>query len=136
MKAKDVMSTKFKVVSPHTKLHRATRLMEKESLGYLPVAENNKLIGFLTDRDVALRGLGNPYKKTVQDAMSNHVYYCYEDQDLKDIARNMGELNIRRLPVLNKNKKLVGTLSLTDITNSEEAWRETHDIISRYNLAI
>ena len=92
----------------------------------LPVGENDRLIGMITDRDLAIRAVAegkDPNRATVKDIMSPRVLYCYEDDDTKEAARSMGKNQVRRLPVLNRKKRLVGILSLGDLatkTSGEE----------------
>ncbi|MCB0392003.1 MAG: CBS domain-containing protein [Bdellovibrionales bacterium] len=136
MKAKDVMTTNVKVTSPNEKLHKIAKIMDEEAVGSLPVAENDRIIGMVTDRDIAIKGFSNLNSGTVRDVMTHEVYYCYEDQDLKDVVESMGKFQVRRMPVLNKSKRLVGIISLSDLTKSEQAWKETNDIVSQYYLAI
>ena len=85
--------------------------------GALPVGDNDRLVGVITDRDIAIRavaeGLGPDAK--VGDVMSTEVKYCFADEDIDDVLRNMGELQVRRLPVLDRNKRLVGIISLSDL---------------------
>lgn len=136
MIAKDLMSKNVQLTSPNENLKNVIRIMEDECLGSLPVAENDRLIGMITDRDIALRAFTNPNKKTVREVMSNEVHYCFEDQNLIDVVTSMGKFNIRRMPVLNRAKRLVGILSLSDLTKSSQAWKETNEIVSHYHLAI
>ena len=81
------------------------------------MGENDRLVGMITDRDIAIRGVakGKGPKAKVRDVMSKEVKYCFEDEDLDHICRNMAELQMRRLPVLNRDKRLVGILSLGDL---------------------
>jgi CBS-domain-containing membrane protein len=89
----------------------------RHNQGLLPVTENDKLIGMITDRDIAIRGVaeGKGPDAKVRDAMSPEVKYCFEDEDVTHLAENMAELQIRRLPVMNRDKRLVGIISLADL---------------------
>jgi len=91
--------------------------MKKIDAGLLPVAENDKLVGMLTDRDIAIRGVaeGKGPDAKVRDAMSAEVKYCFEDEDVAHVAENMAELQVRHLPVMNRDKRLVGIVSLADL---------------------
>jgi CBS domain-containing protein len=91
----------------------------------LPVGENDQLVGTITDRDIAVRAIaeGKGPKTPVSEVMSSDVKYCYEDEDTAHVAQNMGELQVRRLPVLNRNKRLVGILSLADLAQAERGQR-------------
>jgi CBS domain-containing protein len=90
--------------------------------GVLPVGENDQLIGMITDRDIAIRGIaeGKGPKAKVRDVMTDDVKYCFEDQELEEVTRNMADIQVRRLPVLNRDKRLVGILSLGDIAGSPD----------------
>ena len=92
-------------------------MMGEIDAGVLPVGENDRLVGMITDRDIAIRavaeGMGPQTK--VREVMSREVKYCFEDEDLDDVTDNMGELQLRRLPVLNREKRLVGIVSLGDV---------------------
>jgi CBS domain-containing protein len=91
--------------------------MAKADIGSLPVGENDRLIGMITDRDIVLRAVakGRDTKTHVRDVMSDRIQYCFEDDDVGSAAENMASLGVRRLPVLNRNKRLVGIIALGDI---------------------
>jgi len=91
--------------------------MKKIDAGLLPVTENDKLVGMITDRDIAIRGVaeGKGLNTKVRDAMSYGVKYCFEDENVAQVAENMAELQIRRMPVMNRDKRLVGIVSLADL---------------------
>ena len=92
-------------------------MMKKLDAGVLPVSEHDKLIGMITDRDIAIRGIaeGKGPDATVQDVMSHEVKYCFEDEEVAHVVENMAELQVRRLPVMNRDKRLVGIVSLGDL---------------------
>jgi CBS domain-containing protein len=92
-------------------------MMAQIDAGILPVGENDRLVGMITDRDIAVRAVacGKGPDTPVRDVMTAEVKYCFMDDDIDDIARNMADLKIRRLPVLNAQKRIVGILSLGDI---------------------
>jgi CBS domain-containing protein len=104
------------VVAPDETLQSAASIMIDIDAGCLPVGQNDRLIGMVTDRDLALRGLGKGLgpDATVREAMSDQIKYCFEDEDLEEVMETMGDLQIRRLPVLNREKRLVGIISLGD----------------------
>src|SRR6185437_13726861 len=96
--------------------------MEEADIGFLPVGENDKLVGMLTDRDIALRAVAqgkDPKKTKVRDVMTKRVLYCTADEDVEDAASNMAELRIRRLPIVDQDKRLVGVVSIGDIAFRE-----------------
>jgi len=88
----------------------------------MPVGDNDRLVGMITDRDIAIRAVaeGKGPDTPVRDVMSTEqVLYCFEDEDLAQVAKNMGEQQVRRLPVVNREKRLVGIVSLADVAQSE-----------------
>src|SRR5262249_18370432 len=91
--------------------------MAEIDAGALPVSENDRLIGMITDRDIAIRAVaaGKPLETRVRDIMSKGVCYCFADQDVEEVAANMSDIKVRRLPVVDGDKKLVGILSLGDM---------------------
>jgi CBS domain-containing protein len=94
------------------------RIMAEVDTGALPVGENDKLIGMITDRDIAVRVAAagkDPKQVRVREVMTPDVRYCYEDEDLQHVAGTMAEQQVRRLPVMNRQKRLVGILSLGDL---------------------
>jgi CBS domain-containing protein len=117
MKIANIMSHDAHFIGPDMTLREAALLMKKIDCGGLPVAEHDKLIGMLTDRDIAIRGIaaGKGPNDKVRDVMSHEIRYCYEDEEVQHIAENMAELQIRRLPVISRGKRLVGIVSLSDL---------------------
>ena len=117
MKIANVMSRHVQVIAPDAALRDAAAMMKRIDAGVLPVADGDKLVGMITDRDIAIRGIaeGKGPDAKVRDAMSGEVMYCFEDEDVAHIAANMGELQVRRLPVMNRDKRLVGIVSLGDL---------------------
>lgn len=118
MQVREIMSTNVDWIPPDMPIRDASRRMRDEDIGCLPVGENDKLIGMVTDRDFVIRLLADDKdvrSATVRDAMSEKLLYCREDQSIEDVARNMGENQVRRLPVVNSQKQLVGIVSLGDI---------------------
>jgi CBS domain-containing protein len=105
------------VATPEQSIRDAAQLMMKIDAGTVPVGKDQKLVGMLTDRDIAVRavakGLGPD--TPVREIMSADVKYCFEDQSIEEVARNMADIQVRRLPVVNRDKRLVGILSLGDL---------------------
>ena len=114
MKISSVMSKDVQLVKADDTIRSAAAVMKKIDAGLLPVTDNDKLVGMITDRDIAVRAGRGPDTK-VRDAMSPEVKYCFEDEDAAHVAESMAELQVRRLPVMNRNKRLVGILSLADL---------------------
>jgi CBS domain-containing protein len=123
MNVSECMSTDVKVCAPEDSLREAAQLMKQIDAGILPVGENDRLIGMISDRDIAIRGMaaGLGPDTPIREAMSQDICYCYEDEDLEDVAANMGDVQVRRLPVLNRDKRLVGIISLGDIAKTDTA---------------
>jgi CBS domain-containing protein len=117
MQVKQAMTTDVELAKPTLTIRQAALLMGKNDCGALPVADKDSLIGMITDRDIAIRAVaaGKGPKTLVRDVMSQEVLYCFEDQELDEVSRNLGDIKVRRLPVLNREKRLVGILSLGDM---------------------
>jgi len=84
----------------------------------MPLAENDKIIGMITDRDITIRGVAqnkDMQQTPARELMTAKTYYCYEDQDIEEVCNNMGEIQVRRLPVVNRDKRLVGIVSMGDL---------------------
>lgn len=114
----DVMTRNVRVASPEDTVQQAARLMRDEDTGVLPVGENDRLVGMVTDRDVALRVTAegrDPARTTVREVMTPEVRYVFDDEDLHRAADSMAEQQVRRLPVVNRAKRLVGIVSLGDM---------------------
>lgn len=123
MKVSDVMSREVLLASPTQSIRDAARMMAKIDAGVLPVGENDRLVGMITDRDIAIRAVAEGKAPTTQvrDVMSGEVLYCFDHQDLDEVAQNMGETKVRRLPVVNREKRLVGIISIGDLARNEDA---------------
>ncbi|GHH54933.1 MULTISPECIES: CBS domain-containing protein [Gammaproteobacteria] len=119
---KDVMSRDVTVIGPEQTLREAAVLMRQNDIGSLPVGEHDRLVGMLTDRDIVVRALasGSDADSPVREAMSGSIKYCFEDDDVDSIASNMASLQIRRLPVVDRDKRLVGIVSLSNMAHSED----------------
>src|SRR5207248_10991531 len=105
------------IIAPDQTLRDAAAAMRRLDAGVLPVGEHDKLVGMITDRDIAIRGIaeGKGPDAKVRDVMSHEVKYCFEDEDVAHVAGNMAELQVRRLPVMNRDKRLVGIVALADL---------------------
>ena len=122
MKVSEAMTRDVRVANPNETIRDAARMMAEINAGSLPVGENDRLVGVITDRDIAVRAVAEGKAPTtkVRDVMSPEVLYCYDDQDLDDVAKNMGDVKVRRMPVVNRDKRLVGILSLGDLATHED----------------
>jgi CBS domain-containing protein len=132
MKVRDVMSPEVQLCTPDDTLKDAAEAMVALALGLLPVTDNERLVGMISDRDIAVRGvaLGRGPDSRVGDVMTAEVKYCYDDQDLDEITTNMGDIQVRRLPVLSRDKRLVGIIALGDIAQAQ-AGNGTGEALSR-----
>ena len=121
MQISECMTTDVRIVSPDDTIQSAARIMADCDVGILPVHENDRLVGFVTDRDIAIRGIGQGCSAAapVSDVMTSEVKYCFADEDADEVLDNMADLQVRRLPVLDRNKRLVGIVSLSDIAGDE-----------------
>jgi CBS domain-containing protein len=111
------------LIDPNSSIRDAARRMKDEDIGALPIGENDRLIGMVTDRDIAIRAVAedrDPTSTRVRDVMSEKIYYCFEDDDIESAARCMAENRVRRLPILNRDKRLTGIVSLADIAQTGE----------------
>jgi CBS domain-containing protein len=123
MQVRQAMSREVKIANPNQTIRVAARLMAQLDCGCLPVGEDGWLVGMITDRDIAVRAVavGKSLKSPIRDIMSPEVKYCFEDAELDEVAQNMADIKVRRLPVLDQRKRLVGILSLGDIALTESA---------------
>ncbi|WP_116808759.1 CBS domain-containing protein [Steroidobacter cummioxidans] len=117
MKIRDAMTRDVCMVRPDQTIRDAAHMMAELDIGALPVQENDRLVGIITDRDIAVRAIaeGKSPDTQIREVMTAEIKYCYEDQDVEDVTRNMGDLRLRRLPVMNRDKRLVGILALGDL---------------------
>ena len=122
MKIKDVMTSDVSFVSPDTPVAEIARRMRDEDIGALPVTENDRMIGMVTDRDIVVRCVasGSVEGATARTAMSPRVLYCYEDQSVNEILENMAEQQVRRMPVVSREKRLVGVVSIGDLSQKSQ----------------
>lgn len=117
MQVSEAMTRDVRVAHVEETIEQAAQLMAGLDAGALPVSDNRRLVGMITDRDIAIRAVarGKGPDTPVRDVMSDDVRFCFEDQEIEDVTRNMGDVQVRRLPVISRNKELVGILSLGDV---------------------
>lgn len=122
MRVSEAMSRDVRVANPGQSICDAAKIMAEIDAGAVPVNENDKLVGMITDRDIAIRAIagGKGPDTPVREVMSKDVKYCYEDEELDHVAKNMADIQVRRLPVVNREKRLVGIIALGDIATSQE----------------
>jgi CBS domain-containing protein len=125
MQVKDAMHKGVDWVSPDTPVTELAKLMRDDDVGAIPIGENDRLVGMVTDRDIVCKGLAqdnfDARATTARDVMTAEIHCCREDEDLAKAVRHMEELKVRRLPVINKNKRMIGILSLGDVSHSAPA---------------
>jgi CBS domain-containing protein len=121
MEVRQVMTENVTFVGPDTRIPEVARIMRDEDIGSTPVVENDRLIGMVTDRDIVTRVVAedkDPRAMTARGAMSPKILYCFDDQTVEEVLENMGDNQIRRLPVVNRDKRLVGVVSLGDLAKA------------------
>ena len=116
MKVSEAMNRGAHIINAGDTIEKAAQVMVEEDVGFLPVAEDDRLVGMITDRDIVTRCIaqGKDGGGHVREAMTRDVKYCFEDDDLDEAVENMAEIQVRRVPVMNRQKRLVGVLSLAD----------------------
>jgi CBS domain-containing protein len=122
MKVSEVMTRDVETVAPNTTLQEAARLMERIDAGVLPIVENGRLAGIVTDRDIVIRAIAagsDPATTQARDIMSAEVKYVFDDEDVGDVAETMADLQVRRLPVVNRERQVVGIISIGDLAREE-----------------
>jgi CBS domain-containing protein len=121
MKIRDVMTRTAQLTSPDDTLRHAAQMMKECDCGVLPVADGDRLVGMITDRDIAVRGIadGKGADTKVRDVMTDEVMYCFDDDGIQQVCQNMAEIQVRRLPVVSRDKRLVGIVSLSDLAKKE-----------------
>lgn len=118
MKIKDIMSTHVEIVAPDTLLHEVAKKMQTSDCGSVLVGKDDRLVGVITDRDLALRCVAeshDPEKTNAEQVMTKQILYCRDTDSLEEVALDMTKNKVRRLPVLDQQKRLVGIVSLGDI---------------------
>ena len=121
MRVSEAMTRDVRLANPTQSIRDAARIMADIDAGAIPVQENDRLVGMITDRDIAVRAVaaGKGPDTPVRDVMSRDIKYCYEDEEIDHVAKNMGDIRVRRLPVVNRDKRLVGIVSLGDVAVTE-----------------
>ena len=123
MKVSKIMSRDVTLLNPDQTICVAASLMAEIDAGALPVGENDRLVGMITDRDIVVRAVaqGRSVDTKVAAVMSKEVLYCFDTDEIDEVARNMGKARVRRLPVVNRDKRLVGIISLGDLARNDDA---------------
>jgi len=116
MRVAEVMSRDVRLASPDDSLQAVAKQMIADDVGFLPVGDRDRLVGTITDRDIVARAVakGRDAKTKVREVMSDEIKYCFDDEEVDHVIQNLGALQLRRLPVVNREKRLVGVISLAD----------------------
>jgi CBS domain-containing protein len=123
MKVSECMTPDVDLVAPDQPIREAAQFMLRSDAGAMPVCDGDQLIGMVTDRDITVRGVaeGRGPDTPVRDVMTDHVDYCYDDDEVEEVAMKMSDMQVRRFPVLSReDKKIVGIVSLGDISRSDQ----------------
>jgi len=139
MQVAEIMTPDCQLIDPNASVREAAKKMRDANVGALPVGENDRLIGMVTDRDIAMRAVAEdrrPGTTSVRDVMSKKVFYIFDDSELEEAARCMADHQVRRLPVLNHDKRMVGIVSLADLAHTgEEAEKIALEGVSEPSMA-
>jgi CBS domain-containing protein len=116
MQIKEVMSRNVVLASPRESLSEVAQMMAEKDIGFMPVGDGDRIVGMVTDRDMVIRGLaaGKGPDTPISEVMTRDIKYCFDDEDIDHVVANMGENQVRRLPVMNRQKRLVGIVTLAD----------------------
>jgi CBS domain-containing protein len=134
MQLRDIMTPGVEVIAPEATLQQAAQKMSRLDVGPLPVCDGEQLVGMLTDRDITVRAVAegcDPTTTTVREAMTPDIVYCFEDQEVQEATSLMEQYQIRRLPILNRNKRLVGIVSLGDLAVNTKDPRQAGEVLEQ-----
>ena len=135
MQVREIMTSDVRLTSPEDSIRDVAKIMRDDDIGSLPVASGDRLVGYVTDRDIVIRGLadGRGPDTKVQEVMTDKILYCFDDDDIDEVAANMAENQVRRLPVLTREKRLCGIVALADIATmgDEESAEDALEEISQ-----
>ena len=121
MKIHEIMTRNVECITPTLPIGKAAQKMLDLNVGFLPICEHDKLIGAVTDRDITIRSVAqgrDPRLTPISEIMTQDIFYCYDDEDVERVAQQMQEREVRRMVILNREKRLVGVASLGDIAKT------------------
>jgi CBS domain-containing protein len=133
MKVGEIMTPDVEIAAPEDTIQTAAQMMADSGIGVLPVCDGNRLVGMITDRDIAVRAVAEgkpPGGCAVREVMTEDLNYAFEDEEVESIAKKMGEWQVHRLPVLDRGKQLVGIVSLGDLALEVENREATAQAVS------
>jgi CBS domain-containing protein len=134
MLLRDMMTINIEDISADATLMQAAEKMKLLDIGAIPVRENDRLVGMITDRDIAVRAVAegrDPKKMPVRDAMSREIWFCYEDQSVESVAKLIEEKQIRRLPIFDRSERAIGMVSLGDLAVRNQDDRLSGEVLER-----
>jgi CBS domain-containing protein len=123
MKVREIMTSNVECIGPDAGLREIAQEMKSLDVGFIPICENDRLVGTLTDRDIVIRAVAEGEDVNTckaREVMSRDIVYAFEDDDLKTVAEKMRDKDVRRILILDHNKRLVGVVSIGDISKVEE----------------
>lgn len=121
MKISEIMTGNVECIAPSLPIAKAAEKMRDRDIGFLPVCENDKIVGTVTDRDITIRSVAqgrDPRLAPVSEVMTQTVFHCYDDEDIESVAQSMKDSEVRRMVILDRNENLVGVVSLGDIAKA------------------
>jgi CBS domain-containing protein len=139
MKINEIHTRDPEVISPEAMICEAAQKMAEHDIGMLPVCDGERLVGSITDRDLVIRAMAqgyDPLNTKVKDMMSHGICYCFEDDSLEEVARVMEEKQIRRMPILNSDKRLIGIVSLGDLAVRSTNRDLTEEVLERISQPV
>ena len=135
MQIREIMHQGVQVISHRMSVEDAARMMEKGDFGSLPVEKNDKMVGMITDRDITIRVIAkgkNPKTTKVSECMTEGINFCFEDEEIEDVVKKMKAHKQRRMPVINRHKRLVGMVSLAELTSRPVAFQLSHEALQSF----
>src|SRR5262249_34358495 len=135
MQAKEVMSSNIKIIPSNTSIQAAAELKRQMDVGTLPVSEDGRIVGMLTDRDIAIRAVASgadPRATPAREVMTRDVISCYDDQDARDVAQVMEQKRVRRVVVVNRKNEAIGLLSVDDLAMHPETRGLADNVVSQF----
>ncbi|HEY8555642.1 MAG TPA: CBS domain-containing protein [Burkholderiales bacterium] len=135
MQARDIMSRNIRIIPTGTSLRAAAELMRQMDVGILPVSEKGRIVGMLSDRDIAVRAVAegaDPGATSAGEVMTGNVVSCYEDEDARSVAQLMSERGVRRVVVVNRKDEAVGIVSVDDLAMHPETRALADEVIGRF----